>query len=70
MQLSERDVLIAQARMEELQRNARLLRLIREAQAANQPAPARPASWLARLWPALFARRDERPIFRQNSVSR
>jgi hypothetical protein len=69
MQLSERDVLIARAQMEDLQRNARLLRLIREAQAANQPAPAQPASLLARLWSALFARRYGRPIIRQNSVS-
>jgi hypothetical protein len=69
MQLSERDVLIARAHMEDLQRNARLLRLIREAQAANQPAPARPTSLLARLRAALFARRSGRPIIRQNPVS-
>jgi hypothetical protein len=70
MQLSERDVLIARAHMEELQRNARLLRLIREAQTASQPAPAEPASLVARLWSALFGRHAGRPMFRRNSAWR
>jgi hypothetical protein len=57
--LSEIDIRANQERYNEQLRNARLRRLIREAQAARQPAvqPARPKSLIARVFAALGTRR-------------
>jgi len=59
MYLTDIDAQVARERYNDHLREARLRKLIREAQAAQQPAaePARPSSLLARLRAALLTRR-------------
>jgi len=61
--LTDIDAQAARDRYDEHLNAARLRRLIREAQAAQQPAAAKPArtsSLLARLWAALLSRQPAR----------
>ena len=62
LSLSEIDAQIARERYDDLLREARLLRLIREGQAARQPVahPERPRSLVARVLAALLVRRPVR----------
>jgi hypothetical protein len=62
--LFESDVRDNQERYNEYMRQARLLKLIREAQAARKAAPEanRPASLLARIFAALTTRRTARAM--------